>query len=924
MKHGKTDRQGVCRVRLAACALILLSPCLAFSQRLLILNDFQQRYDLGPLLEILADPGGRLTIEDVLKPEYTSRFLPNSQRTPNFGFSRSAYWVRFQVRNEASTRSPWALQLNYPSMDFVDLHVLTAAGESLPVKKSGRMRPIQARDHSDPLPVFLIQFPKSQTQTIYMRFQCDESMTIPLTLWSMTGFVSQVGLSNIANGIFLGVLAIMIIYNLFLSISLKDKNYLYFVLCITAILFFAISYRGIGHHYLWPHAIGFNKLALPISAGLLVMTLLKFSDVFLLVKNYRPSLHLFFNGLLLATGMLVVATPFLSYRTVIQPMVFAGMLGSVLMVMAAIVSFVKGYRPARFLLLGFSINSLGGIIFLLVRLGWLPSTHVTEQGFATGNIVIILLMALALADRIKILKTEKERSQASLRESEEQVRILSRATEQSPALIIITDLNGDIEYVNPRFTEVTGYSLAEVKGKNPRLLKSGETPEATYRELWNTVLSGESWRGEIHNKKKNGDLYWENALICPIKNEKGEATHYLGLKEDISEHKGLQEQLFQVQKMESIGTLAGGIAHDFNNILTVIKGHADMALAKLGQSHPVHGSLSVIRSAGEKAETLIRQILAFSRKQIYLPQVVDINQVVTGIKSMLQHLIGEDIRIEMALSPAVPAISADSSQIEQIFVNLIINARDAINQKTERASEKKITIETGVTLLDENYARMHVGAKKGLHVFFSVSDTGTGISAASKKKIFEPFFTTKKTGTGLGLATVYGIVKQNDANIFLYSELGKGTTFKIYWPVSAAELPARRHEPIDRTILGGQERILLAEDDADVAALASRVLQEAGYQLLLAMDGKNALELVVENDFQADLLVTDLIMPGMNGKELAEKIKEKLPGIRILFSSGYTDNHLVHNGQLDSEIDFLQKPYSPIDLLKKVRQVLKK
>jgi PAS domain S-box-containing protein len=903
---------------------ILGFPRLARAKQTLVLSDLKQEYELGLHLEILADPSARLSLEDILKPEYEAKFISSPRQVPNFGFTKSAFWVRFKVRNEASTRSPWALQLSYANMDFVDLYVLTPEGKFQPVRKSGRMYPLGARDFLDQLPVFLIPFAKFQTQTIYMRFQTEESMTIPLILWSMTGFVSQVGLAHIFIGFFLGILVIMILYNLFLFISLKDKNYFYFVLCIAAILFFTISSRGIGYHYLWPNSVVFNKLILPVSAGLLVLSLLKFSDLFLMLKTHMAGLHRVFYGFGVVTGGLILSVPFLSYRTVIRPIVLTGIFGSVLIAAAAVMSFFKGYRPARYFMLGFSIMAVGGISFLLVRLGLLPSTPLTEEGFAVGNVVILLLMALALADRIKILKIEKERSDVSLRESEAQVRILSRATEQSPALILITDLKGNIEYVNPRFTEVTGYSLAEVSGKNPRLLKSGEPPAATYRELWDTITSGEAWRGEFHNKKKNGDLYWENAFICPIKNEAGETTHYLGLKEDITERKELQEQLFQVQKMESIGTLAGGIAHDFNNILTVIAGHSDMALSKLDKSHPVYSNLSVIHSAGEKAENLIRQILAFSRKQIYLPQIVNINQVITNMENMLLRLIGEDIRIEMTLSPTVPAINADPSQIERIFVNLVVNARDAINQKTERASEKKITVETGVSLLDDNYAKTHIGAKKGLHVFFSVSDNGSGISEENKKKIFEPFFTTKKNGTGLGLATVYGIVKQNDANIFLYTEFGKGTTFKIYWPASSEKLPAASHEPFDVTDLRGHEKVLLAEDDPDVADLAFKVLQAAGYQVWVAQNGKRALDLVVQNNFKPDLLVTDLIMPGMNGKELAEKVREKLPGIRILFSSGYTDNHLVHDGQLDTKIDFLQKPYSVIVLLKKVREVLQK
>ena len=921
VRHSKSR---ACQLAMLALACILASAQQASAQPTLVLTDEHQVYGLGSHIEILEDAGGSLTLAEVSKPEYDSRFIAHTSPVPNFGFSLSAFWVRLRVKSASHSRSPWALQLHNPNMDFVDLYVLNAAGKVSVAKHSGRMRPLQSGDFFGEHPVFLISFPRASTQTIYMRFQGEESVIIPLRLLSMTSFIADVGSSHISNGILLGILVIMLLYNLFLFVSLRDKNYLYFVLSIAAYLLFSVSFLGIGYRYLWPNLVTWNKLTLPLSAGLLVLALLKFSDLFLMAKERMAGIHKAIMVMMILVGGFVIGTFFLNYPIFIQAIVLATIVNAALVVTATMISSRQGYRPARFLLLGFSILAVGVIVFLLVRLGRLPSTPLTGNGFAYGGVALILLMALALADRIKILKAEKEESDQSLRKSEEQVRILSRATEQSPALILITDLRGNIEYANPRFEEVTGYTFAEVRGKNPRLLKSGETPRAVYEELWRTIASGEAWRGEWQNRKKNGELYWESALICPIKNEAGEITHYLGIKEDITEHKELQDQLFQVQKMESIGTLAGGIAHDFNNILTVIKGYSDFALSRLDKGHPLYNDISIIQSAGEKAENLTRQILAFSRKQIYHPQVVDLNRIIRDMENMALRLIGEDIRIEMSLAPELPAIKADPSQIEQICVNLLVNARDAINLRTDRAGEKKITIETGTIFLDEDYVRQHMGSKKGLHILFAISDTGTGINEDIRKKIFDPFFTTKAYGTGLGLATVYGIVKQNEANILLTSEPGTGSTFKIYWPAVVEKPPVVSGVDLVGADLHGSERVLLAEDESSVAGFVYAVLKKAGYQVTVARNGKEALDLAARQSVPFDLLLTDLVMPDMNGKELSEKIKEILPTIRILFSSGYTDSYLDHSGALDDAIDFLQKPYSMNALLKKVRSVLSK
>lgn len=397
------------------------------------------------------------------------------------------------------------------------------------------------------------------------------------------------------------------------------------------------------------------------------------------------------------------------------------------------------------------------------------------------------------------------------------------------------------------------------------------------------------------------------------------------LNDQIYQRIKLQEQLDQTQKLDSIGTLAGGIAHDFNNLLTVIKGYSDIALVKIkDKEDPVYKNISQVLIATERAENLTNQILTFSRKQIYNPKILEINKVIMDSHKMLHRLIGEDIHIEMKLLPEIPTIKADPVQIEQILINLIVNARDAINQKTDKASEKKITIETNQQILDNDFAKTHVTSQIGLHVVITISDNGIGMNKDVVEKIFEPFYTTKDKGkgTGLGLATVYGIIKQNRSNIFVYSEPGKGTTFKVYWQASQETATISGKRDSESLNLSGKESLLIVEDDDDVRKLASSALSEFGYEVSSAEDGNKALEFVNENNQQIDLLITDLIMPGMNGKELSEKIKSLKPDIKILFVSGYTEEHIAQSGKLDKNINFLSKPYTMVSLAQKVREVL--
>jgi two-component system cell cycle sensor histidine kinase/response regulator CckA len=387
--------------------------------------------------------------------------------------------------------------------------------------------------------------------------------------------------------------------------------------------------------------------------------------------------------------------------------------------------------------------------------------------------------------------------------------------------------------------------------------------------------------------------------------------------QDVSERERLEAQLRQASKMEAVGQLAGGVAHDFNNLLTAIIGYSNLTLEALEPAHPVRADIEEIQKAGESAASLTRQLLAFSRKQILQPQILDLNSVVARVEALLQRLIGDDIELVSRLAPSIDRVNADPGQMAQIIMNLSVNARDAMPRGG------KLTIETGNVELDEGYAAAHPGAAVGRHVMLAVSDTGTGMDSDTQSHIFEPFFTTKHTsdGTGLGLATVYGIVKQSGGSIWVYSELGHGTTFKVYLPRATQ---ARDESVVEVTPApqGGTETILLAEDQPEVGAVTSAMLTRRGYTVLVASGGAEALRVAREHRQPIHLLLTDVVMPSMSGRELFAQLHVLRPEVRVLYASGYTDNAVVLHGVLEQGLAFIQKPFTPQRLLTEVRGVL--
>ncbi len=513
----------------------------------------------------------------------------------------------------------------------------------------------------------------------------------------------------------------------------------------------------------------------------------------------------------------------------------------------------------------------------------------------------------------------------------ERERLLS-AVEQSREIFIITDAEGTIQYVNPAFTTITGYLREETLGQNPRMLKSGEQDAAFYEDLWQTISNGRPWQGRFVNKRKDGSFYTEEATISPVRDAFGQIVNYVGVKHDITqqlrvhnEKLQLEAQFQQAQKLESIGRLAGGVAHDLNNLLSPIIGYSEILLDDFREDSEQKESIEAIIQAGMRARDLVNQLLAFSRKQVLDFQPVDMNQILTWFEKLLRRAIREDVAMEMEPAANLPLIRGDAGQLEQVIMNLVVNAQDAMPDGGTITIETREQELTGETLLEGE------DLQPGKYVLLRVRDTGSGMDPGIQEHLFEPFFTTKTKdkGTGLGLATAYGIVKQHGGEIRVSSQSGQGSVFDIFLPVAEeeetlfGELTGAHPDDLE-----GGETILLVEDNEQVRQLSRAILQRQGYTVIAAENGEQALASMAQHEGPVHLLLTDVIMPKMSGRELFDRIARNFHAdrdeadMKVLYMSGYADDIIARHGVLEEGVNFIQKPFSVETLAVKVREVL--
>ena len=522
---------------------------------------------------------------------------------------------------------------------------------------------------------------------------------------------------------------------------------------------------------------------------------------------------------------------------------------------------------------------------------------------------------------MKRIRGEKAKIEEALRQAEEKYRSIF---EDAVDGIFLSSPDGRYINVNPAMARINGYDSPEEFIRTIADIGQQLYVDPRQRSEFKRLLQDEGAvrNFECQGYRKDGQVIWLSLNMRAARGSHEETLYYEGTVQDITARKrmeqekaNLEEQLRQSQKMEAVGRLAGGVAHDFNNLLTIIKGYSQLVLLGLKEGDPLRENTEEIQRATERATDLIRQLLAFSRRQVMEMKVLDLNVIIQNLEKMLCRILGEDIEMVTHLAGDLGRTKVDPGQIEQVMMNLVINARDAM------PSVGKITIETTNVDLNEKYIHTHIGVTPGRYVMLAVSDNGVGMSPEVKAQIFEPFFTTKEEGTGLGLSTVYGIVKQCGGTIWVYSELGKGTIFKIYLPRAEGPLEEIGEREMSRDLPHGQETVLVVEDYEEVRKLAMRILSKQGYKVLEAANGNDALRLCEERKGPIHLIVTDMVMPGMSGAELTERLMVFHPELKVLYMSGYTDSRIIFAA--DDE-NYIQKPFTVEGLTRKVRNVLNK
>jgi PAS domain S-box-containing protein len=505
------------------------------------------------------------------------------------------------------------------------------------------------------------------------------------------------------------------------------------------------------------------------------------------------------------------------------------------------------------------------------------------------------------------------------KQAEESHARLATVVEQATESILITDTRGSIVYANPAFEKVTGYGLSELIGQNPRIIKSGKQDAAFYKGMWRALKTGQKWTGHFVNRRKDGTLFEEDATITPVRNSSGAIVNYMAIKRDVTNEVHLEGLYRQAQKMEAVGQLAGGVAHDFNNILTSMFMQIELIDLDEGLSEEIREGLRQLRADTHRAADLTKQLLLFSRRQLMQPVNLDLNEVIMNFAKMLQRIIGEDVRLQLNLNSTPLVTHADSGMLEQVLMNLAVNARDAMK------GGGLLGIETTAVTVEAGGERPDPEASPGAYVAFSVRDTGGGIPPDVLPRIFEPFFTTKEAGkgTGLGLATVFGIVKQHKGWIKVDNRPGEGVTFRVHLPASKVSLQATPPEPGRRRHMGGTETILMVEDELAVRKSAVMVLERQGYRVIEAADGVEALRVWEEQGAAVDLVLTDMVMPeGLSGRDLSTRLQEGHPGLRVIFTSGYSVEMAGKELHLSRGENFIQKPFTPEQLLGIVRRSL--
>ncbi len=898
--------------------------------------------DLLPYFEILVDSERSLSIEDVTKPSLSSAFSPATRIGNSFGFSGAAYWVRFSVHLDRSLQDTVLLQLEFPLVDHVTLYKPDGSGGFYPSTTGDRL-PFSSREVSFRNYLFRLPEHRGMTQTYYMRLQTEGSMQIPISLWSSLAIAEQIDHSNLILGAYYGTILLLIVISIPLYFKMRDRLFLYYMAHLCSYVLLQFSLNGFSYQFLWPDSPWFSSRVISALIGLVIIAAILFSGRFLQIQHdNHPYLKRFFTVLLTFSIVCFLLSLFGDYAIAVKLSTFAGALLPLFALTGGIITLRAGHKPARYFIAAWCVFLTGIWVGSMVYFGLLPNNVFTLYSMQIGSSLGVMLLGYALLTRIDRLRVEKEKATneareylnqlnsgleilvdkrtAQLREREEHLRAVFEAI---PDLIWMKDKAGVYMSCNSKFERFYGAKQSEIVGKTDFDFVD-RTLATFFRGHDKTVIdTGEpSVNEEEVVFADDGHHEILETVKTPMFNADGELIGVLGIGRDITERRQAEQALLASQKMEAMGQLTGGIAHDFNNILGIILGNIELLEHQSGLDEKTVRRLAAIKKSSQRAADLTKQLLGFTRHSNDLQVVTDINLVITEMDNLIARSVTPEVEVKQELAEDLWLTEIDPGDFQDVLINLVINARDAMPDGGQ------LLIQTRNSVLDSEDCAAHQDMTPGEYVVLLISDSGIGIDELHQKKIFEPFFTTKEQGkgTGLGLAMVFGFIRRSGGCIRVDSETGQGTTFSIFLPRVQADavLPLDRNGDPDETgrVPRGSETILVVDDEEELLLLAKDILSAAGYRVLTALNGEQALVQLKENA-EIALLMSDVVMPGgMTGFELIDEALRRYPSLKVLLSSGHISKTLSQGSALRDHVNLLKKPYTPLKLARWVRAAL--
>ena len=886
----------------------------SFAEEVLILTDEIKEYPLNNYLEILEDKTGSLSVKDILRPESDSRFVKNSNKVPNFGYTNSTIWVRVKIKNHSIDNTRWILEQGFTNMHYINFYIFSESGEMIKNVHTGILKPVTTRDIHHHKFIFQIPVENMEERILFLRFKSETSITLPLTIIQHDEFHKKDSLELTLFGVLYGIILVMLVFNFILYFFLKTKSHLYFCIINLIIFITSITYEGFGPYLLWPAYERANIIILPLVLWFGGIFSIKLTTSFLQTAQRTPVFHKLFN-IILIMWLPLIMVPLMSYSAGIICIQLLGVILFIIILIAAFIRYFRGANYARLMIIGIMFPLLTMIITIFVRLGFIQSNLLTENIIIIGVIWFITSWPLVLVYRLNNLKNKEKKAYASLIKER---TLKEKLFNTSPVFIVAFDPNGIVLMLNDTIRNKSGYSFDEIQAPESFSPHTEKSNINGIIDIFKALAdSKDSSVYENHLFTKDGSeliVEWHPSKIL---NSSGQLDLLFAMGIDITEKKKAEARVFHSQKMESIGRLAGGIAHDFNNILTSILGYSQLIQLKTENDEKLTRYASQVIAASYRAQELIQQILTFSRQSESEKKPINIGIIVKEALNLLRASLPATITIQEDILIRAGTVLADSTQIHQLVMNLCTNAFHAMEENGGILAVALDKREFSVN--DTNF---YQGIEAGKYLKLSVSDTGHGMDKEMITRIFEPFFTTKEVGkgTGIGLSTVHGIIEEHGGTIIVNSQPGLGTSFHVFFPVMSEE--TMEQSGPENYIPSGHENILFLDDEENIAEMGGQMLKECGYTIVSMTNPYDALKAFQATPDKYDIVVTDMTMPDMTGDKFAKKLMEIRPDIPVIICTGFSSLTTKEKSLKMGIKAFLKKPLTIFELASTVRNVL--